>query len=116
MTNIATPPNSSRAFLSFQKIKANILDLTCNMRRYDNRTQRSLFLTQNRNNNEFLNSNIPRPERTPKIRMPSRPKRQILISEAFARIKDKKFTNDGNLEMVNRENPRENTFCNQPLL
>ena len=27
------------------------------------------------------------------------PKRQILIHEAFSRIKNKKFTNDGNLEM-----------------
>ena len=38
-----------------------------------------------------------------KVSMSPRQKRQILISEAFAGIKNNKFINDGNLEIVNQQ-------------
>ena len=66
---------------------------------YDNETRRSSFLQQNRMNHIQLNTNPPRSSRTQNIKMPSLPKKQILIQEAFSRIRNKKFTNDGNLEM-----------------
>ena len=42
--------------------------------------------------------------RAPKVKLPSLPKRQILIQEAFARIENKKFTFGGNLEIANQQN------------
>ena len=42
--------------------------------------------------------------RAPKAKLPSLPKRQILIQEAFARIENKKFTLGGNLEIVDQQN------------
>ena len=103
MPNIVIPKSAGRSLLSYQKIKRNILSETNNLRRYDNETRRSFFLQQNRFNNAQLNTNIPRPMRAPKVKLPSLPKRQILIQEAFARIENKRFTYGGNLEIANQQ-------------
>ena len=103
MPNIVIPKSAGRSLLSYQKIKSNILSETNNLRRYDNETRRAFFLQQNRFNNVQLNTNIPRPMRASKIKLPSLPKRQILIQEAFARIENKRFTYGGNLEIANQQ-------------
>ena len=102
LPNIIFPKSTGRSLLSYQKIKRNILSETSNFRRYDNVTRRSLYLQQNRFNGSQLNTNIPRPRRALKAKLPSLPKRQILIQEAFARIENKKFTFSGNLEIVDQ--------------
>ena len=66
-----------------------------------NETRRALFLHQNGNNSTQLYSNIPHQRKRSKTKAPSTQKRQILIKEAFERLENKKFTNDGNLELVN---------------
>ena len=102
LPNIIFPKSTGRSLLSYQKIKRNILSETSNFRRNDNVTRRSLYLQQNRFNGSQLNTNIPRPMRALKAKLPSLPKRQILIQEAFARIENKKFTFSGNLEIVDQ--------------
>ena len=102
MSNIVLPQSSGRTLLSYQRIKTNILNETSHLRRYDNKMRRSSFLHKNRLNHDQLNANIPRPLRASKVKKPSLPKRQILIQEAFSRIENKKFTNDGNLEIANQ--------------
>ena len=74
---------------------------TSHLRRYDNEIRRALFLHENGNSNTQLNANIPHQRKWSKVKVPSTQKRQILIKEAFERLENKKFTNDGNLELVN---------------
>ena len=100
MSNIDIPQSCGRAFLSYQRIKSNVINLTSHLRRFDNMTHRALYLQQNSSNSFQLNANIPRPRKALKSKPPSLLKKQILIQEAFARIPNKKFTNDGNLEMT----------------
>ena len=100
MTNINCPSSTGRTFLSFYQIRTRVMNETSHLRRYDNETRRALFLHQNDNNSTLLNSNIPHQKKRPKIKAPSIQKRQILIREAFERLENKKFTNDGNLELV----------------
>ena len=63
-------------------------------------TRRAVFLYQNGINSQQLNANIPRVGRNKKCKKPSFLKRQILIQEAFSCIKDKKFTDNGNIELA----------------
>ena len=90
--NFALPQSTGRTFLNYQRIKSNIFNETSHLRHYDNETRRSSFLLQNRMNHIQLNTNPPRSSRTQNIKMPSLPKKQILIQEAFSRIRNKKFT------------------------
>ena len=100
MKNINCPSSTGRTFLSFYQIRTRVMNETSHLRRYDNETRRALFLHQNDNNSSLLNSNIPHQKKRPKIKTPSIQKKQILIREAFERLENKKFTNDGNLELV----------------
>jgi len=103
MSNIICPNTTGRTLLSFQQIKTRIMNETSHLRKYDNETRRALFLHQNGNSSTQLNANIPHQRKRSKVKMPSTQKRQILIKEAFARLKNKKFTNDGNLELANND-------------
>ena len=66
----------------------------------DNNNRRLSYL-QNNAYGPQLNANLPRRRNATQKKAFSAPKRQILISEIFARIPNKKFTHDGNLELVN---------------
>ena len=100
MKKIKLPSSHCRSLLSFHKIRSNVIDETRHLRRNDNEIRRRLYISQNINNSDQLNANIPRPRNINKIQTPSSPKRQILIQEAFARIKNKKYTKNGDLELV----------------
>ena len=105
MSNIICPSTTGHTFLSFQQIKTRIMNETSHLRRYDNETRRALFFHENGNSNTQLNANIPHQRKRSKVKVPSTQKRQILIKEAFERLENKKFTNDGNLELVNNNSP-----------
>ena len=100
LNNVQIPSFTCNNLLSFRRIRSNVIEETSHMRRDDNMIRRASFLYQNGNNIQQLNANIPRVGRNKKCKRPSFLKRQILIQEAFSRIKDKKFTENGNIELA----------------
>ena len=99
LNNIDFSPVICRSLKSFSYIHNRVMDETREFRKEDNITRRALRLSQNSNGPQ-INANVPRRIKHEKHKQPSLIKRQILIKDAFSRIKDKKYTNVGNLELT----------------
>ena len=103
MQDIHLPSASFCTFQSLKSIRKQTMLDTQELRHSDNNNRRLSYL-QNNAYGPQLNANLPRRRNATQKKAFSAPKRQILISEIFARIPNKKFTHDGNLELVNSAN------------
>ena len=98
MNNISLPVLSFGIFKDFRRIHRIVMEDTSCLRNEDRIARRRAYVQSIPNSNQ-ANTNLPRRRNTNATKIPSKQKRQILITQAFQKI-EKTFTKGGNPELA----------------
>ena len=101
LNNICLPTVSFFSIISLPRIHRMVMDNFSEFRNEDRIIRRNEYLNENRFGSQ-LNSNIPRRKKIKNTKPFSALKRQILISEAFAKVQCNPRTLGGNLELTTK--------------
>ena len=99
LNNICLPTVSFFNIISLPRVHRRVMDDFSEFRNEDRIFRRNVYLNENRYGNQ-LNTNIPKRKKIKNAKPFSTQKRQILISEAFAKIQNNPCTKSGSLELV----------------
>ena len=99
LNNICLPTVSFFSIISLPRIHRRVMDDFSEFRNEDRIIRRNEYLNENRFGTQ-LNSNIPRRKKIKNTKPFSALKRQILISEAFAKVQCNPRTLGGSLELT----------------
>ena len=99
LNNICLPTVSFFNIISLPRVHRRVMEDFSEFRNEDRIFRRNVYLNENRYGDQ-LNTNIPKRKKIKNAKPFSTQKRQILISEAFAKIQNNPCTKSGSLELV----------------